>query len=97
MEADQRPSAVEACVIRVSWRPQLATFNSRLPNTAEGKDKNELDRSQREQVVYCRHSAFGNDLAVLSKVETSGLPLDPRQKVYHFEINLAKTEGAFPV
>jgi len=37
MESDQRPSAVEACVIRVSWRPQLASFNSCCPIQQKGK------------------------------------------------------------
>ena len=37
MESDQRPSAVAACVIRVSWRPQLATFNSGYPIQQKGK------------------------------------------------------------
>jgi hypothetical protein len=37
MEWDQRPSPVAACVIRVSWRPQLATFNSSYPIQQKGE------------------------------------------------------------
>jgi hypothetical protein len=78
-------------VISVCWRPQLATFISRLPDTAEGKDKNELDRPHREQVVSCRHSAFRNDLGAEEGQAICGLSGHDATK----SENLAAVSGAY--